>query len=69
MTQTQKLALERIRELGRQAYTAHQEYAKWRPEPLNATQQSELSLKLQQAVEKQYEWIQAMLADEEEQQE
>jgi len=55
-----RLALGRIGELGQAAYEAHQETTRWRAEPLNDLEKTQLSLKVEYAVEEQKQWIKAI---------
>jgi len=56
----QKLGLERVIELGQEAFTAHEELMRWREKPLDAEQSTVLSMRLKQAIEKQRQWANAL---------
>lgn len=60
MTKLQKLALERIRELGQEAFSTHEQIVIWRKEPLDTEQKTTLSVQLKGALEKQRQWIDAI---------
>jgi hypothetical protein len=68
LTPLQKLAVERVKELGDEAYRVHQELLVWRPEgkKLDSKEETAMRLAVQRAFEGQHEWCQALLADGEE---
>jgi hypothetical protein len=51
------LGLQRIRELGQKAFTAHEAYGKWYPEPLSERDKIELSLTVKHSLEQQEKWV------------
>ena len=61
MTKLQVLALERIKELGQAAMTAHHEAFVWRPEPLTSSALTDLHVAHSRALESQCAWVNAIL--------
>lgn len=54
------LALQRAQELGQDVFNAHQELMKWRDPVLTDTQKTTYSLKLQNSIEEQWKWLNAL---------
>lgn len=63
MKATEKLLLERIIELGTVAYEIHQDLMRWRDPPMDLTEKTCLSVKLQSALEKQRTIADALMGD------
>lgn len=66
MTKLQILTLERIKELGQEAFTIHEDLTKWKPEEEPEIEKSRKSIAFKTALEKQWELIDAMLEEDNE---
>ncbi|RJQ27121.1 hypothetical protein C4577_02265 [Candidatus Parcubacteria bacterium] len=66
MNKLQILAIERIIELGQEAYLIHQDLSKWRSEPYTDLVKTEKSVELKSKLEQQRFWCNALLEESEE---
>jgi len=65
MNDLQKLAIERIIELGEEAFQLHDDYVRWRETPLTDVEKTDISLKIRRKLQKQRVWGEALLEEEE----
>jgi len=56
-----ELALRRIRTLGQEVFSVHEDLMKWKPEPFTTIEKTEKSVFLKFALKEQRQWIDALL--------
>jgi hypothetical protein len=61
----QRLVIEEISRLGQEAHRLYQEAEQWRETPLTDMQKTEFSVKIKGCLERQREWINALLEESE----
>lgn len=59
-----KLALNRVMDLGQEAFTIHEDMMKWKPEAVDPIEKTKASVNLKTALEEQRKWIVAILESE-----
>ena len=60
MIDLHRLALDRIRELGQEAFTLHEDLMRWREKPLDDVETTKISSALKSKLEEQRRWINAL---------
>lgn len=54
------LVINRVKELGQEVLHLHEEMEKWRKEPLNAMQRTQMAVRLQSCLQEQFRWLNAL---------
>ena len=63
VTKLQKLILKHVIDLGQAAFTEHENLCRYRKEPLDGLEEVKISMRHNNALEKQAEWINALIGE------
>lgn len=63
MNQLRRLAIEHLADLGQEVFSLHEDLMRWRDPPLISPEKTFISNKLKSSLEKQKQWIDALLEE------